>query len=85
MCISCGNCSTYWEMGIDVRPYAMTNEDVKRATCVGLRHVRPRLPAPSTQLENKPVRGKAGRPIRVYAVTAWSRASFQRSTSSSGF
>jgi polyferredoxin len=25
MCISCGNCSTYCEMGIDVRAYAMAN------------------------------------------------------------
>jgi ferredoxin-type protein NapH len=35
MCISCGNCSTYCEMGIDVRQYAMANQDVKRAACVG--------------------------------------------------
>ncbi len=35
MCIACGNCSTYCEMGIDVRAYAMANTDVKRATCVG--------------------------------------------------
>jgi MinD superfamily P-loop ATPase len=35
MCISCGNCSTYCEMGIDVRAYAMANLDVKRAACVG--------------------------------------------------
>ena len=30
MCISCGNCSTYCEMGIDVRPYAMSDPDVNR-------------------------------------------------------
>lgn len=34
-CIACGNCSTYCEMGIDVRAYAMANRDVKRASCVG--------------------------------------------------
>jgi len=33
MCIPCGSCSTYCEMGIDVRQYAMANQDVKRAAC----------------------------------------------------
>ncbi|MBW2551490.1 MAG: 4Fe-4S binding protein [Deltaproteobacteria bacterium] len=35
MCISCGNCSTYCEMGIDVRSYAQTDESFTRASCVG--------------------------------------------------
>ncbi|MBL7775700.1 MAG: 4Fe-4S binding protein, partial [Saprospiraceae bacterium] len=34
-CISCGNCSTYCEMGIDVRQYAQRGQDVVRASCVG--------------------------------------------------
>ncbi len=34
-CISCGNCSTYCEMGIDVRAYAQRGQDVVRASCVG--------------------------------------------------
>jgi polyferredoxin len=34
-CISCGNCSTYCEMGIDVRSYAQEGKDIKRASCVG--------------------------------------------------
>ena len=34
-CISCGNCSTYCEMGIDVRWYAQREENVVRASCVG--------------------------------------------------
>ena len=34
-CISCGNCSTYCEMGIDVRHYAQRGQDVVRASCVG--------------------------------------------------
>ena len=34
-CISCGNCSTYCEMGIDVRWYAQRQEDIVRASCVG--------------------------------------------------
>jgi ferredoxin-type protein NapH len=35
MCISCGLCSKYCEMGIDVRAYAQTNTDFTRAACVG--------------------------------------------------
>lgn len=45
MCISCGNCSTYCEMGIDVRSYAQANESFTRASCVGCgmcAHVCPR-------------------------------------------
>jgi ferredoxin-type protein NapH len=45
MCISCGNCSTYCEMGIDVRSYAQNNESFTRASCVGCgmcAHVCPR-------------------------------------------
>ncbi len=34
-CISCGNCSTYCEMGIDVRSYAQRGQNVVRASCVG--------------------------------------------------
>jgi polyferredoxin len=34
-CISCGNCSTYCEQGIDVRWYAQRGQDVVRSSCVG--------------------------------------------------
>ncbi|MBK9735217.1 MAG: 4Fe-4S binding protein [Saprospiraceae bacterium] len=34
-CISCGNCSTYCEMGIDVKSYAQRQEDILRSSCVG--------------------------------------------------
>ncbi len=34
-CISCGNCTTHCEMGIDVRAYAQKGEDIVRASCVG--------------------------------------------------
>jgi polyferredoxin len=34
-CISCGNCSTYCEMGIDVKAYAQKGQDIVRASCVG--------------------------------------------------
>jgi polyferredoxin len=68
MCIACGNCSTYCEMGIDVRAYAMANQDVKRAACVGCGMCAHVCPRGVLKLENKPVRWKAGQPIRVYAV-----------------
>lgn len=45
MCISCGNCSAYCEMGIDVRAYAQSNQSFTRAACVGCgmcAHVCPR-------------------------------------------
>lgn len=35
MCISCGMCSKYCEMGIDVRAYAQSNQSFTRASCVG--------------------------------------------------
>ncbi len=34
-CISCGNCSTHCEMGIDVRWYAQRGQNLARASCVG--------------------------------------------------
>lgn len=34
-CISCGNCSTYCEMGIDVRWYAQRGQNIIRFSCVG--------------------------------------------------
>jgi polyferredoxin len=35
MCISCGLCSKYCEMGIDVRAYAQSGQSFTRASCVG--------------------------------------------------
>jgi polyferredoxin len=35
MCMECGLCSKYCEMGIDVRSYAQKGRDIKRASCVG--------------------------------------------------
>lgn len=35
MCISCGLCTKYCEMGIDVRAYAQAGESFTRASCVG--------------------------------------------------
>lgn len=53
MCISCGNCSTYCEMGIDVRSYAQTNQSFKRAACVGCGICAHVCPRGVLKLENK--------------------------------
>ena len=34
-CISCGNCSSACEMGIDVKAYAQKGQDIVRSSCVG--------------------------------------------------
>jgi len=53
MCISCGNCSTYCEMGIDVRAYAQNNQSFKRAACVGCGICAHVCPRGVLKLENK--------------------------------
>lgn len=52
-CISCGNCSTYCEMGIDVRSYAQRGEDIKRASCVGCGVCASVCPRGVLKLENQ--------------------------------
>ncbi|MFZ1703536.1 MAG: 4Fe-4S dicluster domain-containing protein [Saprospiraceae bacterium] len=52
-CISCGNCSTYCEMGIDVRAYAQRQEDIIRASCVGCGICSAVCPRGVLKLENK--------------------------------
>lgn len=54
MCISCGNCSTYCEMGIDVRAYAQRNESFTRAACVGCGMCAHVCPRGVLRLENAP-------------------------------
>ena len=68
MCISCGNCSTYCEMGIDVRQYAMANQSFKRAACVGCGMCAHMCPRGVLKLEVRPDRAKGESAIRVYAV-----------------
>jgi Pyruvate/2-oxoacid:ferredoxin oxidoreductase delta subunit len=68
MCISCGNCSTYCEMGLDVRQYAMANQTFKRAACVGCGMCAHVCSRGVLRLETKPDRFRAGTPIRVFAV-----------------
>jgi len=54
-CISCGNCSTYCEMGIDVRAYAQKGQDIVRASCVGCGVCSAVCPRGVLKLENGPV------------------------------
>ncbi len=70
MCIACGNCSTYCEMGIDVRQYAMANQAFTRASCVGCGMCAHVCPRGVLRLENRPLRTQAGRAIPVRAVDA---------------
>lgn len=53
-CISCGNCSTYCEMGIDVRAYAQRGENIIRASCVGCGICSAVCPRGVLNLENGP-------------------------------
>jgi ferredoxin-type protein NapH len=53
-CISCGNCSVYCEMGIDVRAYAQRGENIVRASCVGCGICATVCPRGVLRLENGP-------------------------------
>ena len=57
-CISCGNCSTYCEMGIDVRAYAQKGQNIVRASCVGCGVCSMVCPRGVLKLENGPVKGR---------------------------
>ena len=53
-CISCGNCSTYCEQGIDVRWYAQRGQDIVRSSCVGCGICSAVCPRGVLNLENGP-------------------------------
>ncbi len=55
-CISCGNCSTYCEQGIDVRWYAQRGQDIVRSSCVGCGICSAVCPRGVLNLENGPVK-----------------------------
>lgn len=55
-CISCGNCSEYCEMGIDVKSYAQRGEDIVRASCVGCGICSAVCPRGVLKLENGTVK-----------------------------
>lgn len=57
-CISCGNCSTYCEMGIDVRWYAQRGENIVRASCVGCGICSAVCPRGVLNMENGPRKGR---------------------------
>lgn len=57
-CISCGNCSTYCEMGIDVRAYAQKGENIVRSSCVGCGICSAVCPRGVLKLENDTMKGR---------------------------
>lgn len=57
-CISCGNCSTYCEMGIDVRWYAQRGQNIVRSSCVGCGLCSTVCPRGVLNLENGPREGR---------------------------
>jgi polyferredoxin len=57
-CISCGNCSTYCEMGIDVRAYAQKGENIVRSSCVGCGICSEVCPRGVLKLENDSMNGR---------------------------
>lgn len=57
-CISCGNCSTYCEQGIDVRWYAQRGQNIVRASCVGCGVCSAVCPRGVLKLENGPEEGR---------------------------
>ncbi|UKN02605.1 4Fe-4S binding protein [Paracrocinitomix mangrovi] len=59
-CISCGNCSTYCEQGIDVRAYAQKGQNIVRSSCVGCGVCAAVCPRGVLKLENGPEEGRFG-------------------------
>lgn len=57
-CISCGNCSSYCEMGIDVRAYAQKGENIIRSSCVGCGICAEVCPRGVLKLENLAEEGR---------------------------
>lgn len=62
-CISCGNCTTYCEMGIDVRWYAQRGQNIVRASCVGCGVCSSVCPRGVLNLEIKDEKGRFGDPV----------------------
>lgn len=64
-CISCGNCSTYCEMGIDVRWYAQRGQNIIRSSCVGCGICSSVCPRGVLNLELKDEKGRFGKAILI--------------------
>lgn len=65
-CISCGQCSTYCEMGIDVKAYAQNGQDIIRASCVGCGICAAVCPRGVLKLENDSLHTKGNRDTDWY-------------------
>lgn len=64
-CISCGNCSTYCEMGIDVRWYAQRGQNIVRSSCVGCGVCSAVCPRGVLNLENTSEEGRYNEPLLI--------------------
>ncbi len=64
-CISCGNCSTYCEMGIDVRWYAQRGQNIVRSSCVGCGVCSAVCPRGVLNLENRDENGRVSQPVLI--------------------
>lgn len=67
-CISCGNCSTYCEMGIDVRWYAQRGQNIVRSSCVGCGVCSAVCPRGVLRLETGPEEERFNEP-KAFTVT----------------
>lgn len=65
-CISCGNCSTYCEMGIDVRWYAQRGQNIVRASCVGCGMCATVCPRGVLRLENGSMEARYNGPVLIH-------------------
>ncbi|MEN7547468.1 4Fe-4S binding protein [Rapidithrix thailandica] len=64
-CISCGNCSTYCEMGIDVRWYAQRGQNIIRSSCVGCGVCSSVCPRGVLNLEVRSEEGRFGKAVLI--------------------
>lgn len=64
-CISCGNCSTYCEMGIDVKWYAQRGQNIVRSSCVGCGICSAVCPRGVLRLENGLEKGRLNLPTSI--------------------
>ncbi|MFC2123534.1 4Fe-4S binding protein [Bacteroidota bacterium] len=64
-CISCGNCSTYCEMGIDVRWYAQRGQNIVRGSCVGCGICSAVCPRGVLKLESRDKTGRMREPVII--------------------
>lgn len=71
MCISCGMCTKYCEMGIDVRAYAQANQDFTRASCVGCGMCAEVCPRGVLRLENTRARHPQELSMSAFLNESW--------------